>query len=47
MNEEKYCSSCGTYKNSVGGKLIKTANKNVKRWKCYLCILKTNNKGSE
>lgn len=41
MNKEKYCSSCRTYKNLIGGKLINTANKNVKRWKCYLCTLQT------
>lgn len=37
MNK-KYCSSCGIYRDQDGGKLISTANKNVRRWKCLTCI---------
>jgi hypothetical protein len=47
MIEKKYCSSCCIYRDATGGKLIKTANKNVKRWKCLVCISRTNAKESD
>jgi hypothetical protein len=37
MNK-RYCSSCGYYRDEEGGKMINTANKNVRRWKCITCI---------
>jgi hypothetical protein len=34
----KYCSSCLRYKSIETGKMIETANKNVKRFKCKACL---------
>jgi hypothetical protein len=34
----KYCSSCTRYKPADTGKMISTANKNVRRFKCKACL---------
>jgi hypothetical protein len=34
----KYCSSCGVYRAETDGKIISTANKNIRRFKCSACI---------
>ena len=38
MIDKKYCSSCGIYRELLGGKMISTANRKVRRWKCATCI---------
>lgn len=34
----KYCSSCGIYRPGSDGKVIQTANKNIRRFKCTACL---------
>lgn len=34
----KYCSSCTRYKPFETGKMVETANKNVRRFKCKACL---------
>jgi uncharacterized protein YlaI len=34
----KYCSSCLRYKSVDTGRIVITANKNVKRFKCKECL---------
>lgn len=34
----KYCSSCITYKPEETGKVVQTANKKIKRFKCADCL---------
>jgi hypothetical protein len=34
----KYCSSCLRYKTAEFGKMVETANKNVRRFKCKACL---------
>lgn len=36
----KYCSSCMKYKSFDDGKIVKTANKKIKRFKCKACLTK-------
>lgn len=36
----KYCSSCMTYKPIDTGRMINTANKNVRRFSCASCLAK-------
>lgn len=36
----KYCSSCMKYKSFDDGKIVETANKNIKRFKCKACLAK-------
>jgi len=38
--EEKFCSSCQTYRPASDMKLVATANRGVKRWKCSSCFSK-------
>jgi len=35
---KKYCSSCMFYKPFSSGKIVQTANKNVRRFKCAECL---------
>jgi len=39
-DEKKYCSSCMNYKSSEKGKIIQTANRKIKRFKCQECLEK-------
>ena len=36
----KYCSSCMLFKPFNDGKIVDTANKNIKRFKCKACLNK-------
>ena len=36
--ETKYCSSCVSYKPFASGKIIQTANRKMKRFKCGDCL---------
>jgi hypothetical protein len=36
----KYCSSCMRYKSFDEGKIVETAKKNIKRFKCKACLTK-------
>lgn len=36
--ELKYCSSCVSYKPMDTGRIVSTANKNVRRFKCADCL---------
>jgi hypothetical protein len=36
----KYCSSCMRYKSFSDGKIVETANKKIKRFKCKACLEK-------
>lgn len=36
----KYCSSCTHYRPENTGKIIQTARKNLKRFKCMACLEK-------
>ena len=36
----KYCSSCMRYKSLDEGKIVETANKKIKRFKCKACLEK-------
>jgi len=38
MSEYKYCSSCLSFKLAKNGKVVQTASKSVKRFKCALCL---------
>jgi len=38
--DKKFCSSCQTFKPAQEMKLIETAHKSVKRWKCNSCFNK-------
>jgi len=38
--EKKYCSSCGSYRDPVGGQMIKSNKGKVNRFKCLLCVKK-------
>ena len=38
--KNKYCSSCMRYKSFSDGKIVETANKKIKRFKCKACIAK-------
>ena len=38
MNEQKYCSSCLSFRPAETGKLVQTASKNIKRFKCAICL---------
>jgi|GEM_PF-4439588 hypothetical protein len=37
---KKYCSSCMNYKSFEMGKIVQTANRNIKRFKCFDCLAK-------
>ena len=38
MTEQKYCSSCLKFKNKDTGKVVYTANRLIKRFKCKECL---------
>ena len=38
--QTKYCSSCMSYKPFGEGKIVDTANKKIKRFKCKACLTK-------
>ena len=38
--EKKYCSSCMNYKSFEKGKIVQTANRKIKRFKCFECLEK-------
>jgi transposase-like protein len=40
MSEKKYCSSCLQFRLAEKGKIVSTANKHIKRFKCSLCLSK-------
>jgi transposase-like protein len=40
MSEQKYCSSCLSFRLAETGKMVQTASKNIKRFKCALCLSK-------
>jgi len=40
MNEKRYCSSCLSFKPASTGKLVYTASKHIKRFKCAVCLSK-------
>jgi hypothetical protein len=37
-DEKKYCSSCMNYKSFEKGKIVQTANRKIKRFKCFECL---------
>jgi hypothetical protein len=37
---KKYCSSCMNYKSFEMGKIVQTANRKIKRFKCFDCLAK-------
>jgi hypothetical protein len=37
---KKYCSSCMNYKSFEMGKIVQTANRKIKRFKCFACLAK-------
>lgn len=37
---KKYCSSCMNYKSFELGKVVQTANRKIKRFKCFDCLAK-------
>lgn len=37
-SEKKYCSSCTQYKPFITGKIVQTANRKIKRFKCLDCL---------
>lgn len=38
MTDKKYCSSCCFYKDFSTGKIVQTANRNIRRFKCLECL---------
>ena len=40
MNDKKYCSSCLQFRPAESGRLVNTANKHIRRFKCGLCLSK-------
>lgn len=40
MNDKRYCSSCLQFRNAESGKLVNTANKHIRRFKCAVCLSK-------
>lgn len=40
MTEMKYCSSCLSFRPADTGKMVQTASKNIKRFKCAICLSK-------
>ena len=40
MNDKKYCSSCLQFRSIENGRVVQTANKNIRRFKCALCLSK-------
>lgn len=40
MTEKKYCSSCLQFRPAETGKVVSTANKHIKRFKCGVCLSK-------
>lgn len=38
MNDKRYCSSCMSFKPASTGKMVHTASKNIKRFKCAICL---------
>jgi len=43
----KYCSSCMRYKSFDDGKIVETANKKIKRFKCKACLTKISSRQYE
>jgi hypothetical protein len=39
-NETKFCPSCQQTRDKEGFKLVATANKKQRRWKCAICLEK-------
>lgn len=37
---KRYCSSCMNYKSFELGKVVQTANRKIKRFKCFDCLAK-------
>jgi len=40
MSDKKYCSSCMTFRLESTGKMVQTANKHIRRFKCAVCLSK-------
>ena len=40
MTDKKYCSSCMQFRLASAGKVVSTANKHIKRFKCGVCLSK-------
>lgn len=40
MIEKKYCSSCLQFRPSDNGRVVQTANKHIRRFKCSICLSK-------
>lgn len=40
MSEKKYCSSCLQFRPMENGRVVQTANKHIKRFKCAVCLSK-------
>ena len=40
MNDKRYCSSCLQFRSAESGKLVNTANKHIRRFKCAVCLSK-------
>jgi hypothetical protein len=38
MSEQRYCSSCLSFRVAETGKMVQTATKNIKRFKCAVCL---------
>ena len=37
-SEKKYCSSCGSYRDSHGGQMVQSNKGKVNRFKCVFCV---------
>jgi hypothetical protein len=40
MSDQRYCSSCLQFRQAKTGKLVQTANKHIRRFKCAVCLSK-------
>lgn len=40
MSDKKYCSSCLQFRPAETGKIVTTANKHIRRFKCSVCLSK-------
>jgi hypothetical protein len=40
MSDKKYCSSCLQFRSAETGRVVTTANKHIRRFKCAICLSK-------
>jgi len=40
MSDKKYCSSCLQFRPAETGRVVTTANKHIRRFKCAVCLSK-------